>query len=132
METGKELTFRNVDEYLAQQPAAIYEKLTSLRDIIRKTAPQAEEFISYQMPAYKQKGIIAFFAAFTKHYSLFLKPHILNVFRDRLSSYKMTKSAINIPLDTQLPEKLVVEMISFALADNQMKFEEKKKAKNKK
>ena len=100
-----------------------------LRKAIKKAAPDAEEVISYQMPAYKYHGMVAYFAVRTNHYGLYLMPYVLEVFKDRLAGYKLSKSTIQIPFDKPLPEGLVTEIIDFAVNDNRQKAELKKEAK---
>lgn len=62
-----------IDEYIAAYPENIQCVLQELRQAIREAAPQAEETISYQMPAFKQNGILVWFAAFKKHIGFFPK-----------------------------------------------------------
>jgi hypothetical protein len=53
----------NIDNYIAACPVDIQETLTELKNIIKKAAPEAKERISYQMPAFEQKGILVYFGA---------------------------------------------------------------------
>jgi uncharacterized protein YdhG (YjbR/CyaY superfamily) len=61
----------DIDEYVSQFPADVQAVLEKLRATIRKAAPAATELISYQMPAFKQHGILAYFAAWKKHIGLY-------------------------------------------------------------
>jgi uncharacterized protein YdhG (YjbR/CyaY superfamily) len=70
------------------------------------------------MPAFKLQGILVYFAAFTKHYSLFVKPKVLDVFKERLTEYKLSKSAIRFPINTTFPEALVTEIITYTATQN--------------
>ncbi len=64
--------FSNVDEYIAAQPEAAQATLERVRRIIRKSVPQAEETISYNMPTFKLEGKVVFhLAGWKKHYSLY-------------------------------------------------------------
>ena len=67
-EKGK---FCTADEYIALQPLSIKAGLDLLRKTIKTAAPDAEELISYQMPAYRLKGMLAFFSATKKHYGFY-------------------------------------------------------------
>ncbi len=58
---------RTIDEYIAQFPPPIQELLTSMRTVIHANAPEAREQISYRMPAFAQRGMLVYFAAFTDH-----------------------------------------------------------------
>jgi len=62
---------KNVDEYLAGVPKEARATLEKLRKTIKAAAPRATEVISYQMPMYKQNGMLVGFAAFKDHCSLF-------------------------------------------------------------
>src|SRR5437879_6201999 len=64
------LTPRTVDEYMAQVPAKFRPTLERLRKTIKAAAPDAEEVISYKMPAFRQNGMLVYFAAFEDHCSL--------------------------------------------------------------
>ena len=60
---------KDVDEYIAAAPEATRAKLAQLRKMIKTTAPQAEEVISYHMP-YKHNGHFVSFAAYKDHVPL--------------------------------------------------------------
>jgi len=124
--------FTNVDEYLAYQPEHLRDKLDFLRQTILSTIPDAEEIISYQMPAYRYHGMIAYFGVATHHYALYISPQLLDEFRDRLAAYRMTKSAIHFPHDERIPVELVKEIILHAFRKNVEKAELKKRVKSKK
>ncbi|MDP2335911.1 MAG: DUF1801 domain-containing protein [Bacteroidota bacterium] len=72
--------FKTIDEYLALQTDQARITLESLRQAIRKAAPGAVEVISYQMPAFKFHGMLAYFAAFKNHCSLFVFPGFYLIF----------------------------------------------------
>ena len=118
---------KTVDEYLAALPEPVRINLAALRQAIKNAVPEAEETISYQMPGYKWHGMLAWFAAFKNHYSLFVKPAVLNAFKDRLSAYGTTKSALHFPNDTPAPVQLVMEILRHAAAVNVEKTERKQK-----
>jgi uncharacterized protein YdhG (YjbR/CyaY superfamily) len=111
--------YTTIDEYIALQPLEIREALERLRHTIKKTAPRAEEVISYQMPGFRLQGILVWFAVFKNHYSLFTRPRVLDKFRDQLKVYTLTKSAIQIPLNKQLPVKLTISIVKYAVGLNQ-------------
>ena len=110
--------FKNVDEYIALQPWRIRETLEHLRQTIKLAAPEAEEVISYQMPGYKFHGVLVWFAAFKNHYGFYCIPDVLLKFKDQLSAFELTKSAIRIPLDTPVPERLITEIVQYAVKEN--------------
>ena len=62
---------KDIDGYISQFPADVQAILERVRATIRRAAPEAQEVISYQMPAFKQHGILVYFAAWTKHIGLY-------------------------------------------------------------
>ena len=124
MEKGKKIT--TVSEYFASLNAEQASHLEKLRQLIRKHAPDAEEVISYEMPALKYHGILVYYAAFTNHYSLFPKAKAIEVFREQLKGYKTTKGTIHFSYGKKLDENLVGEIVRFNIKQNL----EKQTAKN--
>lgn len=110
--------FATVDEYLALHPADIRGKLEALRETIRKAAPQAEEVISYSMPAFKYHGMVAWFAATKNHYGLYMRPGTLKAFKERLQGYSLTMSTVQLPYDKPLPKKLVSDLVKYQVRQN--------------
>ncbi|HRG90905.1 MAG TPA: DUF1801 domain-containing protein, partial [Chitinophagales bacterium] len=96
----------NVDSYIAAQPAAVQPVLQQLRQAIKKAAPHAEEVISYQMPAYKQNGILVYFAAWKEHIGFYPASAGVSHFSDKLVKYNTSKGTIQFPLSEKLPIKL--------------------------
>ena len=96
----------------------IRDKLEHLRQTIKLAAPEAQEVISYQMPGYKFHGVLVWFAAFKNHYGFYCIPDVLQKFKDQLTAYEITKSAIRIPLDIPVPEKLISDIVQFAVKEN--------------
>ena len=64
-------TPRTIDEYIASFPPDVQKILQKIRLIVRKAAPDAEETISYRMPAFRKKKILVYFAAFKNHIGLY-------------------------------------------------------------
>jgi uncharacterized protein YdhG (YjbR/CyaY superfamily) len=126
------INYKIVDEYIALQPEQIRPTLELLRNTIKKAAPQAEEIISYQMPAYRFHGILIFFAAFKNHYSVFVRPKVMDVFKPRLKAFKLTKSAIRFPLNTSVQEELISEIVKYAIEGNKNDMHIKQNLKKKK
>jgi uncharacterized protein YdhG (YjbR/CyaY superfamily) len=114
-----------IDEYIAQFPVTIQKKLKDLRATIKKAAPQAEEKISYQMPAFVHKGILVYFAAFTNHIGFYPGLSGVASFKDELSSYKFAKGSIQFPVDKPVPLGLVRKIVIFRLHENLYKAEMK-------
>lgn len=107
-----------VEEYISLSSADAKVHLRKLRRIIQKAVPGAQEAISYNIPAFRFHGRLVWFAAWAHHYSLYFRPIVIAAFQKELKSYKMSKSAINIPLDTQPPVGLITKMVKSAAKKN--------------
>jgi uncharacterized protein YdhG (YjbR/CyaY superfamily) len=103
----------SVEEYIAGFPDNIRVILNQLRDTVRNAAPEAEEVISYQMPAYKQNGIVVYFAAFKSHISFFPTASGIEAFRKELSAFRCSKGTVQFPIDNQLPIDLITAIVRY-------------------
>lgn len=121
----------NIDEYIKQAPAQTQSLLNELRDLIRKTAPDAEETLSYAMPTYKLHGNLVHFAAYEKHIGFYPTPSAILYFADALKTYRTSKGAIQFPLNEKLPKKLIESIVRFRIEENMQKAESKKTGKAK-
>ena len=114
--------FNTVDEYLAIFPQNIKDKLDKLRLTIKKTAPEEEEIISYNMPAFTFHGILVYFAAHKKHIGFYPGNDMVNkVFKDELSSFETSKGTIKFPNDREIPLNLVVKIVQYKMNENMKK-----------
>jgi uncharacterized protein YdhG (YjbR/CyaY superfamily) len=93
--------------------------LAALRQTILEIVPDAEQVISYRVPAFRMNGkTIAGFAAFRNHLSyLPFSGSVLPQLADELKGYTMTKSALHFPVDAPLPPSLVKKLIDTRLAE---------------
>lgn len=108
----------NTDEYIAGFPENIQRKLNDLRAAIKKAAPEAEESISYCMPAYKFNGMLVYFAAQKNHIGFYPTSSGVAAFKNELAGYKTSKGAIQFPLDKPLPLKLISTIVKFRVKEN--------------
>lgn len=120
MDAGKE-PVSTVDDYIAGFPEEIRAMLQTLRQTIREAAPEAEETISYHVPAFRLNGILVYFAAFRDHISFFPTSSPITAFRKELSGYKTSKGTIRFPLDKPVPVDLVREIVQFRVRENRGK-----------
>ena len=108
---------RGIDDYLAALDEPKRTALEKLRQTIRGVIPDAEECISYGMPAFRLQGkVIAGFAAFKNH--LAYLPHSGSVFTelaDDLAGYESTPGSLHFPIDKPLPKALVKKLITVRL-----------------
>lgn len=122
METGpRRGQFKSIDEYIATFPKDVQDKLESLRKAIRESAPEAEEAISYMMPAFKLNGPLVYFAAHKRHIGFYPTASGISAFKDELSRYKQSKGAVQFPLDEPVPLGLVRKMVRFRVKENTAK-----------
>ncbi len=124
--------FSNIDEYINAQDKEQQLALQQFRKIIKTAAPQAEEVISYGMPAFKFHDVLVYFAAAKKHYGFYPTSKPIEVFKDKLKPYKTSKGAIQFPADKPLPEKLITEIVKYRLKEILNKQQIKDSIKNKK
>jgi len=102
----------SVEEYLARVPEPARGTLQKIRTAIRSAAPaEATEEISYGMPAFKYKGVLVWYAAFSNHCSLFPTAAVIEAFKDDLRSYSTSKGTIQFPVDKPLPASLVGKIV---------------------
>jgi uncharacterized protein YdhG (YjbR/CyaY superfamily) len=120
------MKLKNVDEYIKQFPPEIQKGLKELRDFIRAELPEAEEKISYQMPAYHLNGALVYFAAFKDHYGLYPTPSGIKPFEKELAPYISGKSTLRFPLDKPIPWELIRKVIRFRKEENLNKGQKKK------
>ena len=110
---------KNIDDYISSQPDAIRPSLEHLRRIIKEVAPEAEELISYQMPAFRYHGMLVGFAAAKNHFGLYpWNGHTVEEFKEDLKGYSVTKGAIHFPIDKPIPEALVKKIVKARMQEN--------------
>ncbi|TQE68321.1 iron chaperone [Leptospira noguchii] len=115
---SKKLNFKNINEYINLFPEDVQYKLRKLRSTIRKAAPNAEEKISYQMPAFALNGNLVYFAAYKKHIGFYPTSSGIKKFQTELTKYKTTKGAIQFPMDQPLPLKLIAKIVKYRIKEN--------------
>jgi uncharacterized protein YdhG (YjbR/CyaY superfamily) len=114
----KKVQIITVDEYIAQFPEDVQQILVKIREVIKASAPQAEEKISYQMPAFYLNGGLVWFGAYKQHVGFYPKTSGMEVLEE-LSAYKGTKGSVHFPLDKPMPYELISKMVKIRVAENQ-------------
>ena len=114
---------KNIDEYLAGVPEPARSTLNKVRATIRSAAPRdATETISWGMPAFRYKGPLVGFAAFTNHCSLFpMNSSLIVTFKNELEGFETSKGTIHFPLDKPLPATLLKKLVKARVAENDNK-----------
>lgn len=121
--------YQTIDEYHQAFSGEVLERMKTIRKIIKEVVPAVEECISYQIPCFKYNGYLIYYCAFPKHITL-SNPYseaFWEHFKADLEGYKTSKSAIQIPADKPLPEKLVKKIVTFRKKENDEKAKTKKK-----
>ncbi|HEU5318285.1 MAG TPA: DUF1801 domain-containing protein [Chloroflexota bacterium] len=110
---------QEVDAYLARQDEPKRSTLRHLRETILSVLPDAEEVISYQVPAFRIEGaVVAGFAAFTNHLSyLPFSGSVLPALEAEIARYRHTASALHFAIDRPLPKRLVKKLIDVRLGE---------------
>lgn len=117
----KKQEYKSIDEYIRCFPEHVQKKLVELREAIREQAPQAQEKISYRMPAFFLDGALVYFAAYSKHIGFYPTASGINAFKSNLSKYKNSKGAVQFPLEEPLPIGLIKQIVKFRVAENTKK-----------
>ena len=101
----------SIDDYISAQTEDIRPLLQNIRMTIRAVAPEAIEKISWQMPTFWQSENLIHFAAFKKHIGLYPGDKAIVAFVDKLSKYKTSKGAIQLPLGKPIDYELIADIV---------------------
>jgi len=114
--------YKDVDEYIKTFPVEVQSILKIIRSIIFNVAPQANESISYGMPAYKTNGKpLVYFAAYKKHIGLYATPSAHTSFAKELETYKQGKGSVQFSINQPIPYALIERIVEFKLKENTIK-----------
>jgi uncharacterized protein YdhG (YjbR/CyaY superfamily) len=110
----KILIKNTVDEYIKDFPEEVQNLLIQVRSTIINVVPNAEESISYGMPAYKLNGKpLVYFAAFKNHIGFYATPSGHAAFEKELAKYKQGKGSVQFPIDKPLPLTLIAKIVNY-------------------
>jgi uncharacterized protein YdhG (YjbR/CyaY superfamily) len=107
-----------IDEYIATFPKKLQKTLKQLRKVIKAAAPEAEERISYQMPAFSFKGVLVYFAAYKNHIGFYPTSSGISAYKKELSEYKSSKGTVQFPINKPLPFELISRIVKFRVLEN--------------
>ena len=111
---------KSVQDYLANVPEVARANFEALRSAIRNAVPNdAIEVISYGIPAFKRGKVLVWFAAFSKHCSLFPTAAVLAGFRDELKGFVVSKGTVQFPLEKPVPVTLIKKLVKARVAQTQ-------------
>jgi uncharacterized protein YdhG (YjbR/CyaY superfamily) len=108
---------KTVNQYLARVPQPARAHLNKMRAAIRSVVPKdSVEIISYGIPAFKQKRILVWYAAFSNHCSLFPTAAIIEKFKSDLKPFSKSKGTIHFPTAKPLPAALIKKLVKARVA----------------
>ena len=113
--------YSTIDGYIELFPAPVQKKLNTLRQLIGKLAPDAQEKIAYQMPTFFLNGNLVHFAAHANHIGFYPTPSAILEFKRELSKYETSKGAVQFPMDQELPLALISRIVKFRVQENLQK-----------
>src|SRR5580704_13996578 len=112
---------KNIDGYISQFPAAVQAILEKVRATIINAAPDAKEVISYLMPAFKQHGILVYFAAWKKHIGLYPPIFGDKALEKAVAKYAGPKGNLQFPLDEPIPYDLIKRIVKLRVKQDMAK-----------
>jgi uncharacterized protein YdhG (YjbR/CyaY superfamily) len=113
----------DIDAYIAEFPREVQQVLRKVRATIRAAAPKATEVISYKMPAFRQHGILVYFAAWKNHIGLY--PPIAGdaAIEKAAAKYAGPKGNLQFPLDKPMPYDLIKRIVKLRVRQDSQKAE---------
>lgn len=102
-----------IDNYIEACPLIAQDHLVTIRKVIASVVPEAIECISYKMPAFKQNGILVYFAANKNHLGFYPTGSGVAAFENQLTSFTFSKGAIQFPYDQPLPIELIRQIVAY-------------------
>jgi uncharacterized protein YdhG (YjbR/CyaY superfamily) len=107
-----------IDEYIADFPPDVQPQLEKVRAAIRKGAPDAEEAIKYMIPTFVLNGNLIHFAGWKNHIGLYPGSRPIEVFKNELAKYEVSKGTVQFSLDKPIPYRLIVKITKFCVKRN--------------
>lgn len=118
---------REVDAYIARFPRRVQALLRKVRQTIRSAAPEADEVISYRIPAYRQNGILVYFAGFKGHVGLFPPVRGNAVVEKAAAKYAGPKGNLRFPYDEPLPLGLIARIVRLKVRQHRSRVASKRR-----
>lgn len=116
---------KDIDAYIAAAAPGVKAILRKIRETVREAAPEAEEIISYRMPAFRQGGILIYFAAFKHHIGVFPPIQGDEKLIAAAARYAGPKGNLQFPLDEPIPYGLISRIVKQRVKMNTAKINAK-------
>ena len=108
---------KDVEKYIERVPEPARSRLKEMRAAIRSAVPgEAVEIISYQIPAFRTKKVLVWYAGFSKHCSLFPTASVIEKFKNELAEFTVSKGTVQFPIEQALPTDLIKRMVKARVA----------------
>ena len=118
---------KDIDGYISRFPADVQAVLRKVRATIRRAAPEAEEIIGHQMPAFRQHRNLVYFAAWKKHIGLYPPISGDKAIEKAVARYAGPKGNLQFPLDEPIPYKLIERIVKLRVKQDFAKAAAKRK-----
>ena len=113
------MKYTSINEYISTLPENAQNAMGEIIATIKAKVPNAEEHISYNMPAFKVNGeYFVHFSAWKNHIGMYPIPAGNEAFQKQIEPYRSAKSSLNFPLDKPMPIKLIEKVIKFRISEN--------------
>lgn len=119
----------SIQEYFSWFPPEIQAKLQQMREILLQAVPEAEEVISYHMPAFKTSEVLVYYAAAKSHLGYYPTSSGVINFKEELAGYVTSKGAIQLPYNQELPAQIIRDIAQFRAQEAVERAAAKKKKK---
>ena len=108
-------------EYYSKFPEETQKILYTIRETIKTVAPNAEEVISYNMPAFKQNKVLVYFAAYNHHIGFYPTPSGIEKFKDELNGFKVAKGSVQFPFNKPIPYDIIKRIVAYRVEEDAKK-----------
>jgi len=108
---------KTVDEYIAASPEGAKEKLSEMRALLRKVAPNATEALKWGQPVFEEGRILFSYSAFRSHMTFMPTRSTIDHFKNELANYKTGRDTIQLPYDRPLPKALIRKIATHRLKE---------------
>ena len=116
---AREKRFETIDEYIAAFPRNVQDILEELRRVIRESAPESEETISYGIPTFDFNGRhLVHFAAYRNHVGFYPTSSGIAHFKKELSRYELSRGTVRFPINEPIPFDLVKKIVKHRVEEN--------------
>ncbi len=112
---------KDIDSYISKFPADVQAILQKVRETIRHAAPEAKETISYMMPAFKQHGILVYFAGWDTHIGMYPPISGNKALEKAIARYAGPKGNLQFPLDEPIPYDLIERIVKLRVKQDSEK-----------